>query len=305
VSQAAEIPAGLTLSRRERAINLAGIIIPFGALAVAVVTLWNEAVGPRELALLAGGMVICGLGVTVGYHRMLTHRSFEAHPAVRKTLTVLGAAAIEGEPVAWVTTHRRHHSLSDREGDPHSPQGHGVGIRGALKGLYHAHFGWLLSGENRGAKERYARDLLEDPFMDKVARRYLLIVAASFAVPALLGYLLGGTLKAALLGALWGGLLRVFVVHHVTYSINSICHFFGRRRFRTTDESRNVFWLALPTLGESWHNNHHAFPRSAVHGLGHYELDPSAWLILALERLGLVWNVVRPSAEQQARRRIS
>jgi stearoyl-CoA desaturase (delta-9 desaturase) len=171
------------------------------------------------------------------------------------------------------------------------------------RGLWHAHVGWLFSTHGQASSKRFARDLLEDPGMRAINRGFPLLVLASLAVPFLLGLALsGGSLTAALAALLWGGLVRIFLVHHVTWSINSICHFFGTRRFALEDHSTNVFWLALPSLGEAWHHNHHAFPRSAFHGLRWWELDPSGWLILGMGRVGLAWDVVRVSAESQRER---
>jgi len=205
--------------------------------------------------------------------------------------------------ISWVADHRKHHTYSDQEGDPHSPHvGHDGGLRGALKGLGHAHVGWLFIHTHRGARKRYAKDLIDDPVVSFVDRTFLVWALGGFAVAFGLGYAIGGTLDAALTGLLWGAGVRMLVVHHVTYSINSLCHFFGRRRFPTGDESRNLFWLALPTFGESWHNNHHAFPTSAAHGMRRWEIDPSALVIGGLEKLGLVWDVVRIDPERQARK---
>jgi stearoyl-CoA desaturase (delta-9 desaturase) len=247
--------------------------------------------------------VISGFGVTVGFHRHLTHRSFKTYRWLRGTLAVLGSVAIEGPVISWVADHRKHHTYSDKEGDPHSPHvGHDGGWRGAFTGLLHAHMGWLFIHTHRGAKKRYARDLIEDPVVSFVDRTFLLWAIGGLGLSFLLGYAIGGTLFAALTGLLWGGGVRMLVVHHVTYSINSLCHFFGRKRFPTDDESRNLFWLAPFTFGESWHNNHHAFPTSAFHGLKRWEFDPSALLIRGLEKLGLVWDVVRVEPERQARK---
>jgi stearoyl-CoA desaturase (delta-9 desaturase) len=213
---------------------------------------------------------------------------------------------VQGSVIAWVADHRKHHAHTDEEGDPHSPHvGHGDGILGALHGLWYAHMGWLFDAHGRADGEKYARDLVEDRGMTLMSRQFLSIVLIGLLIPAGLGYLLsGGTLKGAITGLIWGGLVRIFMLHHVTWSINSVCHFFGRRRFDVEDHSTNVFWLALPTLGESWHHNHHAFPRSAVHGLGRRELDPSAGVIRSLEKLGLVWDVVRIAPERQAQKLI-
>jgi stearoyl-CoA desaturase (Delta-9 desaturase) len=243
---------------------------------------------------------LTGLGVTVGFHRYFTHRSFSTNSPVRAVLGILGSAAIEGPIISWVADHRKHHAFSDREGDPHSPHlGHGERFH-ALRGLAHAHVGWLFIHTDRGAKERYAPDLLKDPLIRFIDRTFLLWAIAGLAFPFGLGVLLGGTVKAGLTGLLWGGALRMLVTHHVTYSINSLCHFFGRKRFDTHDESRNLAWLAPFSFGEAWHNNHHAFPTSAAHGLRRLEraLDPSAAVIWTLEKAGLAWNVVRVAPER-------
>jgi stearoyl-CoA desaturase (Delta-9 desaturase) len=196
----------------------------------------------------------------------------------------------------WVADHRKHHAHADEEGDPHSPHvGHGSG----LKGLWHAHAGWLLENQGQADWKRYARELYEDRGMRAISRRFPLLVLASLLIPFALGWLLHGTFAGALRGLVWGGLVRIFFVHHVTWSVNSICHFFGRRRFPLDDHSTNVAWLAIPSLGESWHHNHHAFPRSASHGLRWWEIDVSGLVIRAMNRLGLAWNVVQIAPERQ------
>jgi stearoyl-CoA desaturase (delta-9 desaturase) len=244
---------------------------------------------------------LTGLGVTVGFHRLLTHRSFKTRRSVRAVLAVLGSAAIEGPAVSWVADHRKHHAFSDRPGDPHSPHvGHGDGWAAQLRGLAHAHVGWLFRHDQRGARSRYAPDLLTDPVIRFVDRTFILWAIGGLALSFGLGVAIGGSVAAGLTGLLWGGAVRLLVLHHVTYSINSICHRFGHRQFSVRDESRNVGWLALPSLGESWHNNHHAFPTSAEHGLRRRQLDLSAMVIRALERSGLAWDVVRVSGPRQA-----
>jgi stearoyl-CoA desaturase (Delta-9 desaturase) len=211
--------------------------------------------------------------------------------------------AVQGPVISWVADHRKHHAHTDVAGDPHSPHvGHAGGVRGVLGGLWHAHSGWLMSTQGRADWKRYAAELYEDPGMRTISRRFVPLVLISLALPAVAGYLVSGTVAAAATGFLWGGLVRVFFVHHVTWSVNSVCHFVGSRRFDVEDKSTNVFWLALPSLGESWHHNHHAFPRSAVHGLRRWEVDLSASTISAMEKLGLAWNVVRISPERQAQR---
>jgi stearoyl-CoA desaturase (delta-9 desaturase) len=276
---------------------------PFVALGFVCWQVWADLLHWSDVWVFAIMYVLSGLGVTVGFHRHLTHRSFKTYRWLRGVLAVLGSVAIEGPVISWVADHRKHHVYSDKEGDPHSPHvGHEGGWRGAFSGLLHAHMGWLFIHTHRGARKRYARDLLADPVVSFVDRTFLLWAIAGLGMSFLLGYLIGGTLFAALTGLLWGGGVRMLVVHHVTYSINSLCHFFGRRRFATDDESRNLLWLALPTFGESWHNNHHAFPTSAFHGLKRWEVDPSALVIRALEKVGLVWDVVRVEPERQARK---
>jgi len=287
--------------RRDRIITGTVTAVPVIALLVVAWQVWEDALRWSDLVVFAVTYLATGLGVTVGFHRLLTHRAFQTTPAVRGVLAAVGSAAIEGPVISWVADHRKHHTFSDRFGDPHSPHvDHGGGWRGALKGLWHAHVGWLFVHTQRGARDRYARDLLGDPVVRFVDRTFVVWVAAGLAFPFALGGVLSQSWHGAFTGLLWGGAVRMLVVHHVTYSINSVCHFFGRRTFRTDDHSRNVGWLALLTFGESWHNNHHAFPTSARHGLRRRQLDPSAWVIAGLERAGLAWNVVRITPERQA-----
>jgi stearoyl-CoA desaturase (delta-9 desaturase) len=275
-------------------------VVPFLLLGLAGWQVWNELLHWHDLAVFAIVYLVTGFGVTVGFHRHLTHRSFETSRAMRAVLAALGSAAIEGPVISWVADHRKHHTYSDEEGDPHSPHvGHGGGLRGTIRGLFHAHLGWLFIHTQRGSRARFAPDLLRDPVIRFIDRTFFLWAALGLAVPFGLGVAIGGTIFAGLTGLLWGGAVRMFVVHHLTYSINSLCHVFGRRPFDTGDESRNLAWLAPFTFGEAWHNNHHAFPTSAVHGLGRFQFDPSAIVIRGLERMGLIWNVVRVSPERQ------
>jgi stearoyl-CoA desaturase (Delta-9 desaturase) len=279
--------------------------VPVLGLALVAWQVWDRALHWHDLGVFAIVYVVTGLGVTVGFHRYLTHRSFATNRQVRAILAALGSAAIEGPVISWVADHRKHHAFSDREGDPHSPHvGHGRGWRGQLRGLVHAHLGWLFIHTHRGARDRYAPDLVGDPVIRFIDRTFVLWAVLGLAAPFGLGVAIGGTVTTGLTGLLWGGAVRIFVIHHVTYSINSLCHFFGRRRFDTGDESRNLLWLALPSFGEAWHNNHHAFPTSARHGLRRWErmLDPSAIVIRVLEMTGLAWDVVRVSPERQERK---
>jgi stearoyl-CoA desaturase (Delta-9 desaturase) len=286
---------------RDRFITGLVTALPILALGFVAWQLWDEALRWSDLVVFVVLYVSFGLGVTVGFHRLFTHRGFETTRQLRFVFAVLGSAAIEGPVIAWVADHRKHHAFADKDGDPHSPHvGHGVGLGGAVRGLAYAHVGWLFIHTQRGAKRRYAPDLLADPIVRFVDRTFLLWVALGLAVAFGLGAAIGHSVKAGVTGLLWGGGVRMLVLHHVSYSVNSLCHFFGRRRFETDDESRNLPWLALPSLGEAWHNNHHAFPTSASHGLRRFEVDPSALVIRGLEKLGLAWNVVRVSAERQA-----
>jgi stearoyl-CoA desaturase (delta-9 desaturase) len=290
------------VTRAHKLANLIGVGLPPAALAAAIVLLWNRAVGPLELVLMAVLYVLTALGVTLGYHRMFTHRALQSSRALRAILAVLGSMAVEGSVITWVADHRKHHAFTDQEGDPHSPHLSGPGFAGAVKGLWHAHVGWLFETVGQADRERFAPDLVKDRMIRVIDRLFLLWVALGLLVPFGLGWLIGGSLGVALTTLLWAGLVRVFLLHHVTWSINSVCHFFGRRRFDVDDESTNVFWLAPFSLGEAWHHNHHAFPTSAFHGLRFWERmsDPTGLVIALLERLGLVWNVVRISPERQA-----
>jgi stearoyl-CoA desaturase (delta-9 desaturase) len=282
-----------------RWLNLAGVLLPFVGFVVAVLLLWNTLVDWADLAVMLIMYVISGYGVTLGFHRLLTHRSFQTFKPIEYTLAILGSLAVQGPVISWVADHRKHHAHTDQEGDPHSPHGHGGGFRGAISGLWYAHMGWLFHVSGTSDHARYARDLHEDRGMRVIHRTFGLWVGVGILMPAALGYALDPTLEGALTAALWGGPVRIFALHHVTWSINSVCHFFGSRRFAVDDHSTNVFWLSLLSFGESWHHNHHTFPRSARHGLRWWEVDPTGWLIRGMRRLRLAWNVVEISPERQ------
>ena len=303
-ADAAPTPEVLTPPSRSRKTAMIVItVLPFIGLVFAVAMLWNRAVGWTDLALFLGLYVLCGFGITIGYHRMLTHRAFEAVPPLKAALLVFGSIAIQGSAVDWAVDHRTHHAFSDKEGDPHSPH-HGFddSIWGQLKGLGHAHVGWLFE-HNRTDRQRYAKDLLADKMVMFVDRSFWLWVIVSFALPFALGGLITHSWEGAVTGLIWGGLVRLFFNHHITWSVNSICHFFGRRPFTTSDHSTNNWVLAVPSLGESWHHNHHVFPTSAVHGLSPWkQFDLSGLLIGLWEKMGLVRNVRRPTAEQIGRK---
>jgi stearoyl-CoA desaturase (delta-9 desaturase) len=288
------------VTKFERTANLVGVVLPFIGTLAAIVMLWNRAVDLTDLMVMVVMYGITAVGITVGFHRLLTHRAFASYPWVERTFAVMGSLSLQGSVMDWVADHRKHHAHTDREGDPHSPHlGHGSG----LAGLWHAHVGWLLETQGQADWKKYAPDLYEDPAMRLIGRRFPALAALSLLIPtvadcALHGFTVGGAVQ----GLVWGGLVRIFFVHHVTWSVNSVCHFFGRRRFDLDDHSTNVGWLAVLSLGESWHHNHHAFPRSAYHGLRWWEIDPSGLIIAGMQRLGLAWNVVRITPERQRAR---
>jgi stearoyl-CoA desaturase (delta-9 desaturase) len=291
------------MSRGHQMLNLAGVLLPFAGLIAAIVLLWNtDWVGWGDLAIMGAMYVVTALGVTVGFHRLLTHRSFQTHRSVEYLFAVLGSVAVQGPVMSWVADHRKHHAHTDKEGDPHSPHGHGSGFKGAVKGLWYAHMGWLFDRAGQAEHDRYARELHEDAGMQRIHRLFPFWVLLGIAIPFAAGYALDGALTGALAGALWGGPVRIFLLHHVTWSINSVCHFFGTRRFAVDDHSTNVFWLSVLSMGESWHHNHHAFPRSARHGLRWWEVDPTAYVIRAMRRTKLAWNVVEIPRERQRAR---
>jgi len=291
------------LGHAYKAINLAGIVLPLLGLLLAVALLWDRMVGLTEIGILGVGYLLTGIGITVGFHRLFTHRSFHTLRSVRYIFAVLGQMAVEGDVLTWVADHRKHHQFSDREGDPHSPHVEfGDGPVDSLKGLWHAHTGWLFSEVGRADREKYAKDLVSERGLRVIADLFLPLVLASLLLPAAAGWLLLGGWYGFVAGLVWGGGVRIFLLHHVTFSINSICHMWGRRRFASGDESRNVWWLCWLSFGESWHNNHHAFPTSAFHGLRAWELDPGGWVIRGLERIGLAWGVVRIDTRRQSAR---
>jgi stearoyl-CoA desaturase (delta-9 desaturase) len=292
---------GAGMSRARKSANLAGTVLPLVGLVVAIALLWDRMVGPRELAIMFVGYVLAGIGITVGYHRLFTHRSFQTYRWVRYAFAVLGQCAVEGNVVSWVANHRKHHQFSDQNGDPHSPHaGYGEGVVEAIKGLWHAHTGWLFDDDASAERSRYAKDLVEDKGLKVIAGLFVPIVLLSLAIPGLVGWVWIGGRYGFLAGLVWGGAVRILLLHHVTWSINSICHYWGRKRFSSPDESRNVWWLSWLSFGESWHNNHHAFPSSAFHGLRGLEVDPGGWVIWLLERCGLAWRVVRIPPRKQA-----
>jgi stearoyl-CoA desaturase (Delta-9 desaturase) len=298
----ANLDPTMPISIGVRLVTLFGVIVPFVGLAAAVFLVWGWGFSWVHLGLLIGMYVATALGVTVGFHRLFTHRSFETNAVVKFIFAALGSMAMEGPVLKWVAMHRRHHQHSDGADDPHSPHHHGEGLRGVLAGFWHAHVGWIFDPDPADLP-RYVGDLAPDRVLRSVSRTWMLWSAAGLLVPALLGGLITMSWKGALLGFIWGGLARVFLVHHVTWSINSVCHLWGTRPFRSHDESRNNAVFGVLGLGEGWHNNHHAFPTSARHGLRWWEFDASYWVIRALERTGLAWKVRVPAAHVLAAKR--
>jgi stearoyl-CoA desaturase (delta-9 desaturase) len=292
-------------SRASQVVTLIAVVVPPLGLLFAMGLLWGVAFHWVDLAILAGMYVVCAFGTTIGFHRYFTHKSFETGPVLKATLAVLGCMTMQGPLTQWVTDHRKHHALSDVEGDPHSPHtGEGDGAWAAVRGFVHAHVGWLftLKGMERGRD--YGKDLYEDRLVRSIDRLYLLWVVLTFAIPFAIGYAIGGSVARGLEAAVWGGLLRIFLYQHATFAVNSVCHMFGRREYRSRDESRNNWVVAVLVFGEGWHNNHHAFPSSARHGLSWWQIDVSWWVIHGLEKLRLVRDVRLPSREQMARRRL-
>jgi stearoyl-CoA desaturase (Delta-9 desaturase) len=279
------------------------VVGPFAGLAAAVWLLWGHGVDAADLGLAALFYLLTGFGVTVGFHRGLTHRSFAGRPALRVALAVAGSMSFQGDVIGWVAAHRRHHAFTDRPGDPHSPYRYGTGPAGQLRGVLHAHAGWLF-GHDPTSRQAYAPDLLADPAMRAVSRAFPALCAVSLALPSGIGWALGGA-RGALLALLWAGLVRVFLLQHVTWSVNSLCHLLGSRPFTTRahDRATNLWPLAVLSLGESWHNMHHSDPSCARHGVDRGQLDLSAALIRLFERAGWASSVRWPTAARLERRR--
>jgi stearoyl-CoA desaturase (Delta-9 desaturase) len=276
------LPVVMKTNPLYKAVVLVLVIVPLLATLFAIWLLWAHAVHGSDIVLLLTTYSLTALGVTIGYHRMLTHRSFRPHPVVKFLLLVLGSMSLEGSTITWAATHLKHHAQADRAGDPHSP----------VEGFFHAHIGWMFS-DDRADPHTYCRHLLQDRMIVFVNRTFLLWSVLSLVIP----FALGGWS-----GLLWGGLVRIFLTHHVTWSVNSVCHTFGRRAFNTNDQSRNEWVVGLLAFGEGWHNNHHAFPRSAFHGLRWWQFDLSGYVIRGLARLGLAHDVYRIPSNVMAHR---
>jgi stearoyl-CoA desaturase (delta-9 desaturase) len=290
---------GLRPPLHQRIAVLAGAVIPPACLDFAIYHYWGRGVGWLDMAILWGMYLISASGITIGFHRLFTHRAFQASPITRFVLGAMGALAMQGNVIKWCAIHRRHHQCSDRSGDPHSPHQHTISIIGVFQGFWHAHLGWVFENDPPELK-RSVRDLIADPVVAKLDKLYGLWVLIGFLLPAGVAYAAHHTMWAAASGFFWGGPIRIFVQHNATFSINSICHIWGTRPYRSSDYSRNNPVFGVFSLGEGWHNNHHAFPTSARHGLEWWQLDISWMVIRTLAALGLAWDVRLPST--QARR---
>jgi len=287
----------------QRLTNLVVILVPFGALVWAVALVWGRGFDWLHLGLFAGMYAATGLGITIGFHRFFTHRSFATSRPVQALLAVLGSMAVEGPLLRWVANHRRHHQHSDREHDPHSPHTYGAGFWNMTRGLWRAHAGWIFSGSSPDLP-RYVGDLRSDPLIRNLSRLFPLWVLLGLLIPGAIAGAITGTWSGAMLGVLWGGLVRVFFVHHVTWSVNSVCHIWGARPLKTSDQSRNNAIFGVLAFGEGWHNNHHAFPNSARHGLRWWQFDMSYLIIRLMRSVGLAWNVkIPPTARIAAKLR--
>ena len=288
-----EPPHGHDVTGTQRLAVFLGVVVPFLGLIGAIFHWWGRGIGLMEISLLVGGYVLTVLGITVGFHRLFTHKAFEASQPVRILLAILGSMSLQGPVIRWCAVHRRHHQCSDEEGDPHSPHLHEPGVVNALKQAWHAHAGWLFGQEPENLR-RSVPDLLADPVVAFVDRTFWYWVALGLVLPGVAGGLIAGTWFGAFTGFLWGGLVRMALTHHVTGSINSVCHIWGSKDYQSADESRNNPVFGLLALGEGWHNNHHAFPTSARHGLKWYQVDLTWLTIRVLGVAGLARDVRLP-----------
>jgi len=290
-------------SHVSQVVTLVAVLVPPAGIFCAAGLFWGVALRPLDIVLFCCFYVATGLGITVGYHRLFTHRSFVAPQAVRVTLAILGAMTLQGPLTQWVTDHRKHHARSDVEGDPHSPHLAGPGLWNTIRGLYHSHVGWLFLTKGMERGDLYGADLYGDKVIRLIDRLYLVWVALSVGLPFVIAYGITGSAARGFEALVWAGLIRIFLFEHATFAVNSICHTFGRRPYEARDESRNNVVVALVAFGEGWHNNHHAFPRSARHGLERIQVDFSWMVISAMKRLRLARDIRLPTPAQLARAR--
>ena len=280
-------------SRGARIGTIFAVVLPLAGFAFAMVSLWGWGFGWVDFGLLVGMYALTALGITVGFHRYFTHKSFETNAVVRFILAALGSMAVQGSVLRWVAQHRRHHQHSDTPADPHSPHHHGRGVLGIVRGFWHAHIGWAFKPDVTGL-DRYVTDLRKFMSIRVASALFPLWILLGLLLPAVLGGVITGTWGGALFGLIWGGLVRVFLVHHITWSVNSVCHLWGSQPYPDKDHSRNNLVFGVLALGEGWHNNHHAFPTSARHGLRWWQIDVSYYVIRALALVGLAWKVRVP-----------
>ncbi len=285
--------------------SLLAVALPFIGLIAAIYHWWGTGFTWLHASLLTGGYILTAIGVTVGYHRYFTHKSFQTNAAVKLALGILGSMSLEGPVIRWVATHRQHHQHTDREHDPHTPHAHGKGIWNRFRGALHSHVGWLFApAVPESDIQRYAPDLIKDPVTSWVDKTFGIWVLLGVLIPAAIAWAVTGTISGAILGFVWGGLVRIFIVHHVTWSINSVCHLWGTRPYETHDHSRDNALFGVLALGEGWHNTHHAFPASARQGLKWWQPDVSYYIIWTLGKLGLARDIRVPDAARvEAKRR--
>jgi stearoyl-CoA desaturase (delta-9 desaturase) len=282
--------------------TLTAILLPFAGVVAAPFLAWGWGFGWVDLGLLLGFYIVSALGITVGYHRLFVHRSFETYMWVKFIFAIFGSMAVQGSLLNWAAQHRRHHQHSDTPHDPHSPRHHGSGVLGTLKGFWHAHIGWFFKPDPAGMK-KYVRDLAASKTLKVASNLFPLWILVGLVLPAALGGLLTQSWMGCLTGLVWGGLVRVFLVHHVTWSVNSACHMWGRRPFKSRDDSRNNAIFGILAMGEGWHNTHHAFPTSVRHGLRWWEIDISYYTIRLMNMVGLAWGLKLPSQQMLLKER--
>ncbi len=299
VEKAAPLPSASFLTRFVTALV---IVLPLLGAVAAPFLVWGWGMSWVDLSISIVFYLLTGFGITVGYHRLFTHTSFETNPVVKFIFAALGSMALQGSVLDWVAMHRKHHQHSDKMEDPHSPHTHGKGLRGMLAGVWHAHTGWLFREAPQNLM-RYVQDLRKSKAIRVASAMFPFWVVLALVLPAVLGGLFSWSWKGVLTGFVWGGLVRIFLLHHVTWSINSACHLWGFRFYRSDDMSRDNFVFGILALGEGWHNSHHAFPSSARHGLRWWQVDMSYGLIRLLSWVGLAWNLRLPSAEALAQKR--
>jgi len=298
----AELPPRERVTTSIKLVNIIVIVVPLLGLVAAPFFLWGWGFSWTDLGLLIGMYVLTALGITVGFHRLFTHRSFETYAWVKFVFAVLGSMAVQGSLLKWVAMHRRHHQHSDTPDDPHSPHHHGSGVIGLLRGFWHAHIGWIFDPDPPDL-DNYVKDLRKSRSLRVASAMWPFWIVLGLVIPALIGGLVKGSWLGVWTGLIWGGLVRIFLVHHVTWSVNSACHLWGFRPYDSGDESRDNVVFGVLAMGEGWHATHHAFPTSARHGLRWWQIDTSYYVIRMMNWMGLAWNVRIPTREAQAEAR--